>query len=344
MRLCCEQLGLDHLQFGDYGERDQIRRKHIIEIQTALGLRPLTHSMYREIAAWLLPTALATDDGSTLVAAVLEEMRTRRIACPPLPTIERLGSTVRARARRQLWRRLADGLTDPQRRGLDQLLDVRSGGGQSTLAWLRQTAYAATTGKKLQVDLNELEAREWLAGVKADEHQQIERFKIVAELKDCEKGLKTSAITAKSTELTELFVAQAFKKRFKDEVDGLQLATLDVVMEPVRGKKGVTNFGLRLVKASNAKVADIASEGERRRIALSAFMAELSQASHQSARVFDDPVSSLDHSYRERIAKLLVDEAPMRQVIVFSHDEIFANDLLSFADTAKATKFVLRIE
>jgi len=102
--------------------------------------------VYREIAAWLLPTALATDDGPTLVATVLEELRTRRIVCPPLPTIERLGGTVRARARRQLWGRLADGLTDQQRRGLDQLLEVRSGGGQSTLAWLRQTAYAATTG------------------------------------------------------------------------------------------------------------------------------------------------------------------------------------------------------
>jgi hypothetical protein len=141
-----EQLGLDPSQFGDYGERDQTRRKHVLEIQTTLGLRPLTHSMYREIAAWLLPTALATDDGPTLVATVLEELRTRRIVCPPLPTIERLGGTVRARARRQLWGRLTDGLTDQQRRGLDQLLEVRSGGGQSTLAWLRQTAYAATTG------------------------------------------------------------------------------------------------------------------------------------------------------------------------------------------------------
>jgi hypothetical protein len=74
-----EQLGIDPLQFGDYSERDQTRREHVLEIQTALALRPLTRSMYWEIAAWLLPTALATDDGSTLVAAVLEELRTRRI-------------------------------------------------------------------------------------------------------------------------------------------------------------------------------------------------------------------------------------------------------------------------
>jgi len=155
-----EQLGLDPSLYGDYGERDQTRRKHILEIQTALGLRPLTSSMYREIAAWLLPTALATDDGSMLVATILEELRVRRIVCPPLPTIERLGGAVRARARRQLWGRLADGLTDQQRRGLDQLLEVRSGGGQSTLAWLRQTAYAATTGNfpKLIDRLNQVRA------------------------------------------------------------------------------------------------------------------------------------------------------------------------------------------
>ena len=80
------------------------------------------------------------------MTTLLEELRARRIVCPPLAVIERLAGSVRARAQRQLWRRLADGLTDQQRQSLDQLLEVRVGGGQSTLAWLRQTAYAATPG------------------------------------------------------------------------------------------------------------------------------------------------------------------------------------------------------
>ena len=93
-----------------------------------------------------MPTALATDHGPTLVATLLEELRARRIVCPPLAAIERLAGSVRARKQRQPWRQLADELTDQQRQSLDQLLEVRVGGGQSTLAWLRQTAYAATTG------------------------------------------------------------------------------------------------------------------------------------------------------------------------------------------------------
>ncbi len=133
--LVAEQLGLKAVHFGDYAERDQTRREHVLE-----------SAMYREVAAWLLPTALATDHGPTLVATVLEELRARRIVCPPLPAIERLAGSVRGRAQRQLWRRLTDGLSDRQRQSLDQLLEVRVGGGQSTLAWLRQTAYAATTG------------------------------------------------------------------------------------------------------------------------------------------------------------------------------------------------------
>ena len=102
----------DAAQFGNYAERDQTRREHVLEIQTA---RPFTRALYRELAAWLLPTALVTDHGPALVTALLEELRARRIVCPPLPAIERLGGSVRARAQRQLWRRLTDGLTDQRR-------------------------------------------------------------------------------------------------------------------------------------------------------------------------------------------------------------------------------------
>jgi hypothetical protein len=79
-------------------------------------------------------------------------------------------------------------------------------------------------------------------------------------------------------------------------------------------------------------------------MALAAFLAELSQASHNSALVFDDPVSSLDHWHRQNIADRLVEEAKNRQIIVFTHEVMFLNDLLFFADEAKQTPHVLTVQ
>ena len=141
-----DQLNLDPACFSDYAGRDQTRRKHLAEIQTAVGFRGFDRSRYREIAAWLLPTALATERGVTLASVVIEELRARRILMPPIAVIERLCGEVRYRAQRQLWRALTEGLSELQSAALDGLLEIRPAGGQSSLAWLRQTAYAATPG------------------------------------------------------------------------------------------------------------------------------------------------------------------------------------------------------
>lgn len=207
-----------------------------------------------------------------------------------------------------------------------------------------ESAHDPDTRQKLEVELKELNAREWLSGVKTEVVTQIGRLKAIAELETCMKDLKTAPITAKSGELTQLFVTEAFQNRFKDELKAMGLRTLDAVMEPVQGKKGETKFGLRLVAGNNGRVVDVASEGEQRCIALAAFLSELSQASHQSALVFDDPVSSLDHFHREKIADRLVVEAKQRQVIVFTHDVVFLNDLLAFADKAAIPPKVLTLE
>src|SRR3546814_6498258 len=69
------------------------------------------------------------------------------------------------------------------------------------------------------------------------------------------------------------------------------------------------------------------SEGEETCVALAAFLTELATAQHKSALVFDDPVTSLDHRWREKVADRLVEESATRQIIVFTHDMVFVNDL-----------------
>src|SRR5450756_1627295 len=71
-------------------------------------------------------------------------------------------------------------------------------------------------------------------------------------------------------------------------------------------------------KLDTVPVKEIVSEGEFRAIALAAFLAELAQSSDRSAIVVDDPVCSLDHMHRRRVAEKLVKEAAARQVIILT--------------------------
>jgi ABC-type cobalamin/Fe3+-siderophores transport system ATPase subunit len=213
-------------------------------------------------------------------------------------------------------------------------------------AVMEESADDPTARAALQAECDELAARDWLQSVKTDVLAQIERHRQFKTLKACLKDVATGPITLKNKELTKLLVTDAFCRRFDTEVKLLGLNTLDVKMEGIEGKKGEARFGVRLLKSKNPKVRvrDIASEGEQRCIALAAFMAELSQAAHRSALVFDDPVCSLDHSYQERIAGRLAEESKTRQVIVFTHDCILLHDLQAHAEACASTVTVRRLE
>src|SRR6202008_1409324 len=86
--------------------------------------------------------------------------------------------------------------------------------------------------------------------------------------------------------------------------------------------------------APGVTVTDVLSEGEGRALSLAAFLTELSTAPSCSAIIFDDPVSSLDHIWRERIAHRLVEESKIRQVIVFTHDLVFLRSLMALSAKA----------
>ncbi len=92
-------------------------------------------------------------------------------------------------------------------------------------------------------------------------------------------------------------------------------------------------------------MTNVLSEGESRTLSLASFLTELKTAPSRSAIIFDDPVSSLDEAWRERIARRLVSEAADRQVVVFTHDLLFLRFLLDEAkrqDVPCAHQYVRR--
>lgn len=197
--------------------------------------------------------------------------------------------------------------------------------------------------KALQSEHDELQAREWLGKNKEAVKQQAERYRNLASLRQALGDAGTKGITIKNSALTTAVVEGPFCAQFKTEAEALGLRTISAKLVNLGGRKGETKFGLKIEGAVRLGVHEVASEGEQRCIAIAAFLAELSQASHRSALVFDDPVCSLDHDHRWSIAARLAKESMVRQVIVFTHDTVFLHDLIDEAEksnTAVETCFL----
>ncbi|MEZ5887880.1 MAG: AAA family ATPase [Paracoccaceae bacterium] len=87
--------------------------------------------------------------------------------------------------------------------------------------------------------------------------------------------------------------------------------------------------------AGAVKNNQVLSEGEQRALALACFLAEIGGDDTRYGIIVDDPVSSLDHLRIRKVAKRLVAEAVKgRQVVIFTHNLVFFNEVVSEAARA----------
>ena len=127
----------------DHPGSEQNRRRHAVELQDQFGLRPFGARAAAELTNWLLPHAIENDQLAHLAERVLEECRRRRVIIPRHQRLERLCIDARHRARREVQRRLTEGLSADQRQRLDALSNRREETNQTWLTWLRQMPEAA---------------------------------------------------------------------------------------------------------------------------------------------------------------------------------------------------------
>lgn len=195
----------------------------------------------------------------------------------------------------------------------------------------RANALAAESGTPARAALlaekAELEDRRWLSGMKADVLAEIERKKKIARLEAALQDTATNRTTIKTTEIAKALVTDALCAQFSREVASFNIDGLAVELRQQNSDLGTPRFKVALTRKPTAAVGQVLSEGEHRCVALAAFMAELATTENRSGIVFDDPVSSLDHMHREAVAKRLVAEAAIRQVVVFTHDLAFLFEL-----------------
>ena len=131
------QLGMRHVNFASYAQRDQTRREHAVELQRYLGLQSFGLMDWRACLRVGADAAWATDRGEPIVQAMLAHLRISGVVLPPATVLERIGLAARARARKKTFEALATGLSDAERDTLARLLAVDPELRRSRFAWLR---------------------------------------------------------------------------------------------------------------------------------------------------------------------------------------------------------------
>ena len=197
--------------------------------------------------------------------------------------------------------------------------------------------------KKLENELSELAARQSLAKSLKAVIELLDRMKRKSALEKCRSDLKTRPISDQSKKFATVAVTDELRKALNVEFEALGIGHIKARLKE-RSDKGKMFHQLLLDLPTTKKIDEILSEGEQRAIALSAFFAELTLSNHSCGIVLDDPVSSLDHWRRRNVARRLVEEAKIRQVVVFTHDTSFLGQLCDEIDASGVPSSKLYLE
>lgn len=186
--------------------------------------------------------------------------------------------------------------------------------------------------KSLEIKLRELNHRIILEQNRSD----VESY--VSGLIWAEKALKSAGttrhITRKYNELFQKLVTDEYIHKFNEFLNKLG-RPLNVKIETTPQKSEI----FRKIILENGpdpsmkiRPDQILSEGEKRAVAIADFLTEVCLNENSCGIILDDPVTSLDLQWRERIAALLVEESKSKQVIVFTHDLPFLYHLNKFVE------------
>lgn len=173
-----------------------------------------------------------------------------------------------------------------------------------------------------------------MAGGRTLIEREVERLRQRRVLETAKRSTDTTGTTRKATELTRSHVTTLVRDRFTRESDRLRLER--VTLEDTGGQKGRLQHRPAFVGAvQQPAMSSVLSEGEQTALGLAGFFTEAHLDESCSSIVLDDPVSSLDHIRRGRVAARLAELAADRQVIVFTHDLAFVADLARAASEAE---------
>lgn len=197
-----------------------------------------------------------------------------------------------------------------------------------------RTAAQTEERRKMQAELVEFEDRLKLEPLRNTIKREVARLGHRRLLEAARNDCDTTRITRKAGDVAKLVITNRLRSAFVANLNRLGFDSAPVEMKLGPGSIGQYPYHVGLMARPDVPPAEILSEGERTCVALAGFLAELETSQNLSSIVLDDPVSSLDHHYRVRVARLLVESARQRQVVIFTHDIVFLLMLSKYAQKA----------
>jgi DNA repair exonuclease SbcCD ATPase subunit len=152
-------------------------------------------------------------------------------------------------------------------------------------------------------------------------------------LKDCVAAVETRSLTAEAKQLAASVVGRGLRQSLAQELATLTAGRFSLDLQAA-GRAGQPFLKLKLRQTMNTKAEAeaVLSEGEQRMAALACFFAELDEGRFTCA-VLDDPATSLDPPFSRSVAQRIMASARGRQMIVFTHDGVFAEMLAAASDS-----------
>lgn len=195
-----------------------------------------------------------------------------------------------------------------------------------------QSKNRSETLAKKQSELAELIAAAELTKSWATIETQVNNAKQADRLQILKRALPqlSRGVTELAKTASDQLINQSFDALFIEECEVLRAPPLKVQFVGREGKAQ-----RRKVLSGRHKPSKVLSEGEQKVLALADFLAEARLAGITAPVIFDDPVSSLDHRRVNEVAQRIARLADDNQVIVFTHDILFATTLLALFEKSK---------
>jgi len=189
--------------------------------------------------------------------------------------------------------------------------------------------------KKKEAQLLHFEDRQFVLQNNDAIVNNIRRYKTISRMNALGGECNTRQVSSLSSQINQESTVKPLIAAFTEELSHFGFIRFEIKAK-TRNKSGHQQFKLEIEEAGEP-ISSIASEGEQRCIAIAAFLAEIKADDRKSAIIFDDPVNSLSHQWRSKVAGRLVTESFERQIIVFTHDIVFYKLLLEAAESQSAT-------